>query len=616
MVRNIADMLSSVMSRTDPDEETAAREICLVCDESLVDSDLYQRHNVCPRCRFHYSFTARERIDTLADPGSFKEINRTVTSLDPLSFSSRTSYRQSVFRDQRRTGLTEAAVTGTCSIGGTTAVLIVLDFGFMGGTMGCVVGEKVALAFEYAKKRKQPVVAVVTSGGVRIQEGVLSLMQMAKTAMAANRLAEAGLPFISILANPSTGHAYASFANLADIIVAEPGAIVGLSSMRAVKNSADERGPEDSHSAESRLQHGMIDAVVDRTQSKDTIAALLDMLMSKYHLTRRDRQEGYVQPPRAASLTAWEAVNLARHSERPTSFEYIDHMVTNFVELHGDRVFGDDASLVWGLGQIGGQTLVVIGQERGGPDDAAAQQGGRISPEGFRETQRAVRLAAKFDLPIITLIDTPGPLISADAEKRGLGGAIATAMAELAGVEVPSIAVIIGEGGSEGALPLAVVDRVLMLENAIYSVISPEDAAALIYQDAARADEAAESLKLTAHDCFELGIVDLIVQEPAGGAHVNPTEAARHLRRVLLQELSVLQAGSRKRLLRSRYKKFRNMGEYSSHFRTAITREVNSLRGIVSTGVRRMRRSPEPEADDHDHVADGFSNANGNRGNS
>ena len=614
MVRNIADMLSSVMSRTDPDEETVAREICLVCDESLVDSELYQRHNVCPRCRFHYSFTARERIDALADPGSFKEINRTVTSLDPLSFSSRTSYRQNVFRDQRRTGLTEAAVTGTCSIGGTTAVLIVLDFGFMGGTMGCVVGEKVALAFEYATRRKQPVVAVVTSGGVRIQEGVLSLMQMAKTAMAANRLAEAGLPFISVLANPSTGHAYASFANLADIIVAEPGAIVGLSSMRAVKNSADEPGPADSHSAESRLQHGMIDAVVDRTQSKDTISALLDMLTSKYHLTRRDKKEGYVQPPRAASLTAWEAVNLARHPERPTGVHYVSQMVTNFVELHGDRVFGDDEALVWGLGQIGGQTIVVIGQERGDPDDA--QQGGRISPEGFRESQRAVRLAAKFDLPIITLIDTPGPHISADAEARGLGSAIAVAMAELAGVEVPSIAVIIGEGGSEGALPLAVVDRVLMLENAIYSVISPEDAAALMYQDAARADEAAESLKLTAHDCHELGIVDLIVQEPAGGAHTNPTEAARHLRRMLLQELSVLQAGSRKRLLRSRYKKFRNMGEYSSHFRTAITREVNSLRGIVSTRVRQMRRSPEPEPDDHDHVADGFSNANGNRGNS
>lgn len=602
-------MLSSIMSRTEPDRDVAGRETCLICDETLVDSDLYRRHSVCPRCRFHYSVTARERIDTLADPGSFKEINRTVTSLDPLSFSSRTSYRQSVFRDQRRTGLTEAAVTGTCSIGGTMAVLVVLDFGFMGGTMGCVVGEKVALAFEYATRHRKPVVAVVTSGGVRIQEGILSLMQMAKTAMAANRLTEAGLPFISVLANPSTGHAYASFANLADIIIAEPGAIVGLAPMRAVEDSAAGHGSGESHTAESHLRHGMIDAVVDRTRSKEVLATLLDMLMSRYQLTRRDRQEKYTQPPPAASLTAWEAVKLARHSERPTSLDYMSHVVTNFVELHGDRAFGDDESLVWGLGQIGGQTVVVIGQERGNGE--ATRQGARTSPEGFRETQRAVHLAAKFDLPIVTLIDTPGAHVSADAEQRGLGNAIATAMAEVARVQVPSIAVIIGEGGSEGALPLAIVDRVLMLENAIYSVISPEDAATLIYQDAARAEEAAEALRLTAHDCFELGIIDLIVQEPAGGAHTNPREAARHLRRVLLQELSALQAGSKKRLLRSRYKKFRNMGEYSSHFRTAITREVNALRGIVSTGVQRIRRATNTEPDEV--IANGFSNSNGSR---
>lgn len=602
-------MLSSVVKRTDGAEEVVQREFCLVCDASLVDSELYERYNVCPRCRFHYSVSARERIDSLADLGSFKEINRTVTSLDPLSFSSRTSYKQSVFRDQKRTGLTEAAVTGTCTIGGTPAVLVVLDFGFMGGTMGCVVGEKVALALEYATRRKQPAVAVVTSGGVRIQEGILSLMQMAKTAMAANRLAEAGLPFISVLANPSTGHAYASFANLADVIIAEPGAIVGLASMRAIKDSAGDQTSTDVNTSESHLQHGMIDAVVDRTQSKDTLAALLDMLMSKYQLMRREKRDKPVYQEPINSVTAWEAVKLARHPDRPTSLDYVSQMVTNFVELHGDRAYGDDDSVIWGLGQIGGQTVVVIGQERGSRHDDVDRQVGRTTPEGFREVQRAVHLAGKFDLPIITLIDTPGPYISLDSEQRGLGSAIARTMADVAGAQVPSIAVIVGEGGSEGALPLAIVDRVLMLENAIYSVISPEDAASLIYQDSTRADEAAEALRLTAYDCYELDIVDVVVQEPVGGAHGNPQEAARHLRRVLLQEISELQSGSRKRLLRSRYKKFRNMGEYSSHFRTAITREVNALRGIVSTGVRRIRRSPN---DSDTEVADGFSSPNGN----
>ena len=240
---------------------------------------------------------------------------------------------------------------------------------------------------------------------------------------------------------------------------------------------------------------------------------------------------------------------------------------------------------------------MVIGQERGRGDSPAAQREGRTSPEGFRKAQRALHLASKFELPLITLIDTPGPDLSMDAEERGMGNAVANTMALMARLEVPSISVVIGEGGSGGALPLGVADRVLMMENAIYSAISPEEAAELIYQDEDRADEAAESLRLTAQDCRELGIVDLVVPEPPGGAHTNPDEAARQLRRVLLQELADLQSMSSRRMLRDRYKKFRNMGEYSSHFRAAITREVNALQGLVATGVRRIaRRHPqEPE---------------------
>ena len=231
MVRNLADVLRSVINRGRGDSGgTVDRETCLVCDTSLASADLYTQFRVCPVCRFHYSMSARERITCLADPQTFREINRLLITLDPLSFSSRVSYKQRIFHDQRRTGLTEAVVTGTCAIGGSPAVLIVLDFGFMGGTMGCVVGEKVALALEQAAKRKLPAIAVVTSGGARIQEGILSLMQMAKTSIAANQLSDKGLPFISVLANPATGQAYASFANLADIVVAEPGAIVGFPS--------------------------------------------------------------------------------------------------------------------------------------------------------------------------------------------------------------------------------------------------------------------------------------------------------------------------------------------------------------------------------------------------
>ena len=543
--------------------------------------------------------TARERIDSLIDPSSFREINRSITSLDPLSFSSRIGYRQRIFRDQRRTGLTEAVVTGTCSIGGSPAMLIVLDFGFMGGTMGCVVGEKVALALEQAAKRELPAIAIVTSGGVRVQEGALSLMQMAKTAIAAKLLNEKGLPFISVLANPATGQAYASFANLADIILGEPAAIVGFSPMSTIKLGSSSPLPSDSHTTESHVEHGMIDAIVQRTDLRNLLSAYLDLLGPQYRLTPRDKRRP--EKFEVQGNEAWSSVQLARHHQRPSTIDYIARIFTSFVELHGDRAHGDDPSMICGFGHLGGQTVVVLGHDRGSDD--GPDNDGRMSPEGFRKAQRAIRLAAKFDFPLLSLIDTPGPDTTLAAEERGLGNAIATTMAEIAGIEVPSIAVVIGEGGSAAALALGVTDRVLMMENAIYSAVSPEEAAEMMFQDPSKAEEAAESLRLTAQDCRELGIADRLIPEPPEGAHTNPDDAARQLRRVLVEELADLQSKSQRRRLRNRYKKFRKMGEYSSHFRAAIRREVDALQGFVTTGVKRVaRRGPAEPADDADDL--------------
>ena len=590
MVRNLAGILGSMARRgRDDSQEPEARDNCLVCEEDLTESEVYVQFRVCPRCRFHYSMTARERIDSLVDPRTFREFNSSIISLDPLSFSSRDSYTRRLFRDQRRTGLTEAIVTGSCAIGGSPTILIVMDFGFMGGTMGCVVGEKVALALERAVKRKLPAIAIVTSGGARIQEGVLSLMQMAKTSITANRMNEAGLPFVTVMANPTTGQAYGSFANLADIILGEPGAIVGFSSFRLIERASQTPLPTESHTAESRLEHGLLDAVVDRRELRTILGILLDLLGPRYTLTRADkakRESSEVSRPQA-----WNSVQLARHHSRPSSADYIARIFDNFVELHGDRSYGDDSSIICGLGQLAGQTVMVIGQERGREgQDRDRTGGGRTRPEGFRKAQRGMRLAAKFKLPLITMIDTPGPDLSEDAEQRGLGNAIATTMELMSGLEVQSISVVIGEGGSGGALALGVADRSLMLQNAIYSPISPEDAAEVMYQDTGRADEAAASLRLTAHDCRDLEIIDTVVPEPPGGAHTNPDEAARQLKRILVSELAALQLKSTKKMLRERYKKYRNIGEYSSHFRAAITREVSTLRGLVSSGVRRIAR--------------------------
>ena len=596
MVRSIPGLLGSVSKRgRDDGAETPGRETCLIDGANLVDAPLYQRYRVCPLCRFHYSMRARERIDSLADPGSFREINRSVVSLDPLSFSSRVPYKQRIFRDQRRTGLTEAAITGTCTIGGSPAMLIVLDFGFMGGTIGCVVGEKVALAFERAVKRRLPVVAVITSGGARIQEGVLSLMQMAKTTVAANKVNDSGLPIVSIMANPATGQAYASFASLADVVLAEPDAIIGYSPIRAMKEIDGQPLPRRALTAESHLENGMIDAVVDRTELRNLVAVFLDLLGPQYILTPPDKR-----PPAEAEAetpTPWVTVQRARHERRPTSIDYIKQMFTNFVELHGDRCFGDDKSIVCGFGHLGGQTVTIIGQQRNGGND------GRTSPEGFRKAQRALSLSSKFNLPLVTLIDTPGPNLNVDAEMRGLGNAMASTMSMIARLEVPSISVVIGEGGSGGALALGVTDRVLMMENAIYSPVSPEDAAEVMYQDEARAEEAAASLKLTAKDCRDRGIVDMVVPEPPGGAHTDAGEASRALRRALLQELATLQSRSSRRMLQRRYKKFRKMGEYSSHFRAALTREVATLQGRMKHIVGRRSRRVLEDSDIEELVA-------------
>ena len=586
-MRNFTGIVSSVMSSRNGHTEPPVREICLVCDQSMAFSDLYARLRVCPICRFHYSMTARERIESLADAESFREINRSVSSLDPLSFSSRGSYKQRIFRDQRRTGLTEAVVTGRCSISGAPVMMIALDFGFMGGTMGCVVGEKIALALEQAAKRNLPVIAVITSGGARFQEGVLSLMQMAKTSIATVQLARKGLPFIVALANPATGQTYASFASLADIIVAEPEAIVGFSSVRNLQEAADDPIPSSSQTAETHLRNGLIDGIVDRSKLRTLLAVILDNLGRQYRLTSVEK--GHQQTIEPHETDAWDYVRLARHEDRPTSSDYIRSMLGNFVEIHGDRASADDESVICGFGQLGGQTIMAVGQER------SRTAGRGISPGGFRKAQRAFDMAEKFELPIVTLIDSTGPDVSLEAEEHGLGSAIATTIARISGIKAPTVAVVVGEGGSEAALAFGVTDRVLMMENAIYSTISPEGAAELIYQDEGRADEVAESLKLTAHDCREYGIVDLLVQEPPGGAHADHDEAARQLRRVLLQELAELQSKSVRGRLKDRYKKFRNMGEYSSYFRAAINREASALQGFVSSGVRRIARRQPPE---------------------
>ena len=565
-------------------------EYCLFCSVDLSESEVFHRYRVCPECRFHHSLSARQRISLLADPGTFKEANSFLTSIDPLAFSGKQPYEERIHEAQRRTGLTEAVITGVCTIGGNATAIAVLDFGFMGGNMGGVVGEKIALAFELAAKRRIPIVTVVSSGGARVQEGVLSLMQMAKTAAAAKRLRAQRLPHIAILTNPTSGEVYASFANLGDVILAEPKALVGFAPLRVVEETSGKPLPEGSHTAEYHLEHGMLDQIVDRTKMRQLLSILLDLLSAKYRLTITKHGRPYPTPDHVDER-AWQTVQLARHEKRPTALDYIGRIASSFIELHGDRHHGDDKAVRCGIAELAGEAVVIIGQERSFNES-------RAYPEGFRKAQRAMRLAAVFGMPVITLIDTPGAYPGIEAEERGIGQAIASTLALMSDLPTPIVSVIIGEGGSEGALALGVADRILMLENAIYSVISPESAASIIYRDAQKAEEMASALRLTAIDCKELGVVDTVVPEPEGGAHTDPDEAARLLRNIIVRELLECQQLPLAKLVKNRYKKFRRMGEYSSYFRSAISKEVSDLQGLLQRGVSRLRHgrsAPEKE---------------------
>ena len=581
-MRNLANFLVHLFNRDGETERSylsVVHDRCLFCEEPISDSPSYLTYRVCPFCRFHYTVTARERIELLVDKGTFKENYKYVKTVEPLSFSRRNRYRTFLEQDQNRTGLTEAAVAGKCRIGDVETMLIVLDFGFMGGTMGSVVGEKVSMAFENAARRGIPAVAVVSGGGVRIQEGVLSLMQMAKTVTAANRLRDEEVPLIVVLANPSTGQAYASFANLADVILAEPGSLIGLSPLRTLREVSKMPLPLDAHTAEAHVGHGLLDNVVDRENLQPRIASILQILTAQKHGKSNHKNLLKSEPEECDEVEPWEAMTAARNSERPQASSYFRSILDPFIELRGDRLNSDDRSVVIGIGFMDGLAVAVIGQQR-----RTLVEGERyhVFPDGLRKAQRLIDLASRFKLPLVTLIDTQGADPGLEAEEQGIGNAIARTLSSMLAVPTPMVSVVIGEGGSEGALALGLSDRILMQQFAIYSPISVNHTLGAAHHDHMLDREAAEALMLTAHDCLELGIADEVVPEPDGGSHVDPHKASTDLQTAILTNLFQLSKMSEGKLLKKRYKKFRRMGEGSGHSQEAMNREVNLLMSITS----------------------------------
>ena len=407
--------------------------------------------------------------------------------------------------------------------------------------MGHNVGEKITRAVERATKEKLPVILFACSGGARMQEGMVSLMQMAKTAAALKRHHEAGQLFISVLTDPTTGGVTASFAMLGDIILAEPGALIGFAGPRVIEQTIGQKLPEGFQRSEFLLEHGFVDKIVKREEMKETLAHLLRLHENRTDASSTEaweqeepfKEKQNVRHTRANALgsrsslssagalirSAWDSVLLSRKSDRPVATDYIDALFDGFVELHGDRYFKDDGAVVGGIAFFHGIPVTVIGQEKGrSTKENIRRNFGMPSPEGYRKALRLMKQAECFGRPVICFVDTPGAFCGIEAEERGQGEAIARNLFEMSSLKVPVLSIVIGEGGSGGALAMAVGNEVWMMENAIYSVLSPEGFASILWKDSKRADEAARVMKVTAAELKELGIVDRVIpeKEPAG----------------------------------------------------------------------------------------------------
>ncbi|MEG2261329.1 MAG: acetyl-CoA carboxylase carboxyltransferase subunit alpha [Raoultibacter sp.] len=602
---------------------------CPHCELFFAASTWRAAHFICPACGGYHRMPSMERINDLFDAASFTEWESGLSPCDPLSFP---GYLDKVSAVQQQCGLEEAVRCGCATIAGIRFAFCIMDSQFFMGSMGSVVGEKITRSVERATHEQLPLLIFTASGGARMQEGLASLMQMAKISCALKRHDAAGLLYVSILTDPTTGGVTASFAMQGDIILAEPHALIGFAGQRVIQDTIKQSLPEGFQTAEFALQHGLIDAIVKRDNLREQLAHILAIHEASQarcsledghrvsyaavcenlqhdcatyntitygmlpHLKRiflqasQKFKPGYrqstKQPPKARSMpcasfadatvapeyigggdkvlgnafdaAAWTHVQLARNTHRPTALFYIDQVFDGFIELHGDRAFGDDGAIVAGIGWLGTSPVTVIAQEKGcDVKERVARNFGCPNPEGYRKSLRLMRQAEKFHRPVVCLVDTQGAFCGMEAEQRGQGNAIAENLMGLAGLRVPIVSVILGEGGSGGALALALADRVAMQKHAVYSVLSPEGFASILWKDRSRAPEAAAAMKMSAQDVLEMGVVDAVISEGEAPAHENPAMAAACVRGYLVKSLDELSLLSVERLLEDRFARFR-----------------------------------------------------------
>lgn len=537
-------------SQIKPEVPEGLLKRCNKCGKGIFTEDYKKNLYICPKCGGYLRMPAQKRIEFLTEADSFEEWDTGLSTENPLHMI---DYPDKIKALQDKTKLDEAVITGKARIGENEVALMVMDGRFLMASMGEVVGEKIARGVERATKEKLPVIIFTCSGGARMQEGMTSLMQMAKTSAALKRHSDAGLLYITVLTDPTTGGVTASFAMLGDIILAEPKALIGFAGPRVIEQTIHKKLPKGFQRSEFLLKHGFIDKIVERKDMKTVLEQILTMhrlttkhsgivkntgavseiktdlntvnpsskredvqaVSNKNAGKSRKQKLSLAQKKRAGEKTAWERVLTSREKDRPVGEDYIYGLFEEFIEFHGDRNFGDDAAICGGIAYFQGKPVTVIAQMKGkSTAENIARNFGMPEPEGYRKALRLMKQAEKFHRPIICFVDTPGAFCGMEAEERGQGEAIARNLYEMSALKTPILSVLIGEGGSGGALAMAVADEVWILENAVYSILSPEGYAAILWKDGSQAARAAKAMKLTSYDLYKAGFVEKIIPEP------------------------------------------------------------------------------------------------------
>ena len=569
---------------------------CNKCGGAIIAEDVKREYFICPKCGGYFRVHAYRRIEMIADENSFEEWDMDLQTENPLDYK---GYEEKIEKLQEKTGLREAVVTGKATILGQPAVLAVCDGRFMMASMGEIVGEKITRAVERATRQELPVIIFACSGGARMQEGIVSLMQMAKTSAALKRHSDAGLLYISVLTDPTTGGVTASFAMLGDIILAEPKALIGFAGPRVIEQTIGQKLPKGFQRSEFLLEHGFIDQIVERPKMRETLGRILEFhgkvqtdiedtidktagetasqtgdqavelatgkIVSKTTVQTADEikskdSEDIVDKAQTQKINAWDRVLLSRRKNRPVGSDYMRMLFQDFTEFHGDRLYGDDPAIIGGIAYFKERPVTVIAQEKGtNTKENIMRNFAMPSPEGYRKALRLMKQAEKFHRPVICFVDTPGAFCGLEAEERGQGEAIARNLYELSGLKTPVLSIVIGEGGSGGALALAVADEVWMLENSIYSILSPEGFASILWKDSTKAKEAAKVMKLTADDLKKMGVIECVLEEPEQYTVQTMKPVADQLRGKVEAFIENYEQMPEQKLTEHRYQRFRKM---------------------------------------------------------